>query len=527
MAIKQERSQPGGTAEERLADLQKRKREGAQGGGADRIEAQHKRGKLTARERLAILLDEGSFEEIDALVTHRSEEFGLGKQKYAGDSVVVGYGKIEGRATYVFAQDFTVFGGSLSEAAGEKICKVMDLAMRNGAPIIGINDGGGARIQEGVVSLRGYGEIFTRNVLSSGVIPQISVIMGPTAGGAVYSPAITDFVFMTEGRSYMYITGPDVVRSVTHEDVTHDELGGARVHATKSGVAQFTYEGEEECLLEVRRLFSVLPQNNAEDPPYAEPADSPDRICDELQSLVPEDSSKPYDMHKVIESIIDDGDLIEVHADYARSIVVGFGRMGGRVVGIVANNPGSMAGVLDVDSSRKGARFVRFCDAFNVPIVTLVDVPGYMPGTGQEYGGIIIHGAKLLYAYAEATVPKITVILRKDYGGAYLVMGSKHLRADLNYAWPGAEIAVTGPDAAANIVFRREIEAASDPEAKRAELIEEYRHNLANPYIAAARGFIDDVIEPQDTRIKVIKALEMLQNKVETNPRKKHGNIPL
>jgi propionyl-CoA carboxylase beta chain len=403
----------------------------------------------------------------------------------------------------------------------------MDLAMRNGAPIIGINDGGGARIQEGVVSLRGYGEIFTRNVLSSGVIPQISVIMGPTAGGAVYSPAITDFVFMIEGTSYMYITGPDVVRSVTHEDVTHDELGGARVHATKSGVAQFTYDGEEECLLEVRRLFSFLPQNNAEDPPFAEPADSPDRICDELQSLVPEDSSKPYDVHKVIESIVDDGDIVEVHADYARSIVVGLARMGGRVVGIVANNPGSMAGVLDVDSSRKGARFVRFCDAFNVPIVTLVDVPGYMPGTGQEYGGIIIHGAKLLYAYAEATVPKITVILRKDYGGAYLVMGSKHLRADLNYAWPGAEIAVTGPDAAANIVFRRDIEAASDPEAKRAELIEDYRNNLANPYVAAARGFIDDVIEPQDTRIKVIKALEMLENKVDTNPRKKHGNIPL
>ena len=527
MAIKRERSKPGGSTEDRLADLQKRKQESAQGGGTDRIEAQHKRGKLTARERLAILLDEGSFEEIDALVTHRSEEFGLGKRKYPGDSVVVGYGKIEGRPTYVYSQDFTVFGGSLSEAAGEKICKIMDLAMRNGAPIIGVNDGGGARIQEGVVSLRGYGEIFTRNVLSSGVVPQISVIMGPTAGGAVYSPAITDFVFMTEGTSYMYITGPDVVRTVTHEDVTHDELGGAQVHATKSGVAHFTFESEEECLLEVRRLFSVLPQNNAEDPPYAEPADPPDRTCDELQSLVPEDSSKPYDVHKVIESIVDDGDLIEVHADYARSITVGFSRMDGRVVGIVANNPGSMAGVLDVDSSRKGARFVRFCDAFNVPIVTLVDVPGYMPGTGQEYGGIIIHGAKLLYAYAEATVPKITVILRKDYGGAYLVMGSKHLRADLNYAWPGAEIAVTGPDAAANIVFRREIEAASDPEAKRAELIDEYRRNLANPYVAAARGFIDDVIEPQDTRIKVIKALEMLQNKVDTNPRKKHGNIPL
>ncbi len=527
MAIKRERSPTGGSTEDRLADLHQRKQAAAQGGGSDRIEAQHKRGKLTARERLAILLDEGSFEEIDALVTHRSEEFGLGKQKYPGDSVVVGYGKIEGRPTYVYAQDFTVFGGSLSEAAGEKICKIMDLALRNGAPIIGVNDGGGARIQEGVVSLRGYGEIFTRNVISSGVVPQISVIMGPTAGGAVYSPAITDFVFMIEGTSYMYITGPDVVRTVTHEDVTHDELGGAQVHATKSGVAHFTFDNEEECLLEVRRLFSVLPQNNAEDPPFAEPADSPERTCDELQDLVPKDSSKPYDVHKVIEPLLDDGDFIEVHEAYARSIVVGLGRMGGRVVGIVANNPGSMAGVLDVDSSRKGARFVRFCDAFNIPIFTLVDVPGYMPGTGQEYGGIIIHGAKLLYAYAEATVPKITVILRKDYGGAYLVMGSKHLRADLNYAWPGAEIAVTGPDAAANIVFRREIEAASDPEAKRAELIDDYRQNLANPYVAASRGFIDDVIEPKDTRIRVIRALEMLQNKVDTNPRKKHGNIPL
>jgi propionyl-CoA carboxylase beta chain len=507
--------------------MQTRKAKAALGGGADRIEAQHGRGKLTARERIAILLDEGSFEEIDALVTHRSEEFGLGKQKFLGDSVVTGFGKIDGRLVYVYSQDFTVFGGSLSEAAGEKICKVMDLAMRSGAPIIGINDGGGARIQEGVVSLRGYGEIFTRNVLSSGVVPQLSVIMGPTAGGAVYSPAITDFVFMIQGTSYMYITGPDVVRTVTHEDVTHDELGGAQVHATKSGVAHFTFEAEEECLQDVRRLFSFLPSNNAEDPPYAESGDPPDRTCDELVEIVPDDSSKPYDVHKVIAPILDDNDFLEVHGDYAKSIVVGLGRMGGRVVGIVANNPGYLAGVLDVDSSRKGARFVRFCDAFNIPIVTLVDVPGYMPGTGQEYGGIIIHGAKLLYAYAEATVPKVTVILRKDYGGAYLVMGSKHLRADINYAWPGAEIAVTGPDAAANIVFRREIEAATDPEAKRAELIADYRANLAVPYVAASRGFIDDVIDPKDTRLRVIRALEMLQNKVDTNPRKKHGNIPL
>jgi acetyl-CoA carboxylase carboxyltransferase component len=526
MAVK-ENSKKSAQAADHLQDLKERKEKGALGGGLERIEAQHKRGKLTARERLKVLLDEGSFEEIDALVTHRSEEFGLGKQKFPGDSVVTGFGKIDDRIIYVYAQDFTVFGGSLSEAAGEKICKVMDLAMRNGAPIIGINDGGGARIQEGVVSLRGYGEIFTRNTLASGLVPQISVIMGPTAGGAVYSPAITDFVFMTVGTSYMYITGPDVVRTVTHEDVTHDELGGAQVHATKSGVAQFIHESEEEALQEVRRLVSFIPANNAEDPPLEESADPSDRTCDDIQSLVPEDSSKPYDVHKVVEQIIDDGDFLEVHADYARSIVVGFARMGGRTVGIVANNPGYLAGVLDVDSSRKGARFVRFCDAFNVPIVTLVDVPGYMPGTGQEYGGIIIHGAKLLYAYAEATVPKITVILRKDYGGAYLVMGSKHLRADINYAWPGAEIAVTGPDAAANIVFRREIEAASDPEARRQELIDEYREELAVPYVAAARGFIDDVIDPKDTRIKVIRALEMLQNKVDTNPRKKHGNIPL
>ncbi|MEX0682644.1 MAG: acyl-CoA carboxylase subunit beta [Dehalococcoidia bacterium] len=527
MAIKQEPTQSGGAAEDRLVELGKRKAEAALGGGVERIEAQHKRGKMTARERLAILLDEGTFEETDALVTHRSEEFGLGKQKFPGDSVVTGFGKIDGRLVYVYSQDFTVFGGSLSEAAGEKICKVMDLAMRNGAPIIGINDGGGARIQEGVVSLRGYGEIFTRNVMSSGVVPQISVIMGPTAGGAVYSPAITDFVFMRTGTSYMYITGPDVVRTVMHEDVTHDDLGGAQVHATKTGVAHFIFDTEEDCLQEVRRLVGFLPANNAEDPPMAESGDPLDRSCDELASLVPEDSSKPYDVHKVITPLVDDSDFLEVHSDYAKSIVVGFGRMGGRVVGIVANNPGHLAGVLDVDSSRKGARFVRFCDAFNVPIVTLVDVPGYMPGTGQEYGGIIIHGAKLLYAYAEATVPKITVILRKDYGGAYLVMGSKHLRADINYAWPGAEIAVTGPDAAANIVFRRDIEAASDPEAKREELIADYRKKYGTPYVAASRGFIDDVIDPKDTRIKVIRALEMLQNKVDTNPRKKHGNIPL
>ncbi|HLC28736.1 MAG TPA: acyl-CoA carboxylase subunit beta [Dehalococcoidia bacterium] len=523
MAINEKESK----AEDGTGELERLKALSRQGGGPERIEAQHKRGKLTARERVEILLDEGSFEEMDALATHRSTEFGLDKQKYYGDAVVIGFGKIDGRLVYVFSQDFTVFGGSLSEVAGEKICKVMDLAMKNGAPLIGINDGGGARIQEGVVSLKGYGEIFTRNVLASGVVPQISVVMGPSAGGAVYSPAITDFIFMKHGSGQMYITGPDVVRAVTHEDVTHEDLGGASVHSSKTGVAHFALEGEEDCLNEVRRLVSFIPSNNVEDPPYLEPGDLPDRLCDELASVVPADPSKPYDVHLVIESILDDADFLEVHAGWARSITVGFGRMNGRVVGLVANNPAHMAGVLDVDSSRKGARFVRFCDAFNVPILTLVDVPGYLPGTGQEYGGIIVHGAKLLYAYAEATVPKVTVILRKDYGGAYLVMGSKHLRADINYAWPGAEIAVTGPDAAANIIFRREIEAAQDPEAKRKELIEEYRRNFANPYIAASRGFIDDVIDPRETRIKVIRALEMLQNKTDTNPPKKHGNIPL
>ncbi len=512
---------------DRLAELKRLKESSQLGGGAERIEAQHKRGKLTARERINILLDEGSFEELDALVTHRSSEFGLDKQRILSDSVVTGYGKIDGRLVYVYSQDFTVFGGSLSEAAGEKICKVMDLGLRQGAPVIGINDGGGARIQEGVVSLKGYGEIFTRNVISSGVVPQISVIMGPCAGGGVYSPAITDFIFMTQGTSQMYITGPDVVRAVTHEEVTHEDLGGAGVHSTRTGIAHFACEGDEECLHEVRRLISFIPSNNMEDPPFMETSDSPDRRCEDLASIVPEDPQKPYDVHNVIEAIVDDGDFMEVHAGWAKSIAVGFGRMNGRVAGIVANNPMHIAGVLDVDSSRKGARFVRFCDAFNVPIVTLVDVPGYLPGTGQEYGGIIVHGAKLLYAYAEATVPKITIILRKDYGGAYLVMGSKHLRADVNLAWPNAEIAVTGPDAAANIIFRREVEAAQDPDARRKELIADYRRNFANPYIAASRGFVDDVIDPADTRIKVIRALEMLQNKTDSNPPKKHGNIPL
>ncbi|GBD14254.1 Propionyl-CoA carboxylase beta chain [bacterium HR25] len=511
---------------DKLEELQRLKELSRQGGGPERIEAQHARGKLTARERLNILLDEGSFEELDSLVLHRSHEFGLDKQRYYGDAVVTGYGTIDGRPVYVFAQDFTVLGGSLSEAVGEKICKVMDLAMKNGAPIIGINDSGGARIQEGVVSLRGYGDIFLRNTLASGVIPQVSVIMGPCAGGAVYSPALTDFVFMTS-TAYMYITGPDVVRAVTQEEVTHEQLGGPQVHATKSGVAHFIVDGEEACLQEVRRLLSFLPSNNMEDPPYQPPTDDPNRLCDDLLEIVPAESTRPYDMHEVIYRIVDDGDFMEVHPYWGASVVVGFARMNGHVVGIVGNNPAALAGVLDIDSSRKAARFVRFCDAFNIPIVTLVDVPGYLPGTDQEYGGIIVHGAKLLYAYSEATVPKVTCIVRKAYGGAYLVMGSKHLRADINYAWPTAEIAVMGPEGAVNIVFRREIEQAADPEARRRELIEEYRQRFANPYIAASRGFIDDVIDPRETRVKIIKALEMLKNKTDTNPPKKHGNIPL
>ena len=513
--------------DEKSSELQRLKELAQLGGGEERIEAQHKRGKLTARERLNILLDDGTFEELDSLMTHRSVDFGLDKQKYYGDAVVTGYGKVDGRLVYVYAQDFTVFGGSLSEAAADKICKVMDLAMKNGATIIGINDGGGARIQEGVVALKGYGDIFLRNTLASGVVPQISVIMGACAGGGVYSPAITDFIFMTAGTSQMCITGPDVVRAVTQEEVTIEELGGAQVHSSKTGVAHFAIEGEEDCLAEVRRLLSFLPANNMEDPPYSEPVDDPSRSCDDLASIVPADPSKPYDAHDVIYSIVDDGDFLEVHPFWATNIVVGFARLGGRPVGVVANNPVSLAGVLDVESSRKGARFVRFCDAFNVPIVTLVDVPGYLPGTDQEYGGIITHGAKLIYAYAEATVPKVTVIVRKAYGGAYDVMGSKHLRADVNYAWPSAEIAVMGPDGAVNIIFRREIEAASDAEAKRKELVEQYRQQFANPYVTASRGFIDDVIEPRDTRLKIIRALEMLQNKTDSNPPKKHGNIPL
>jgi acetyl-CoA carboxylase carboxyltransferase component len=510
----------------KLDELHRMKEQGQLGGGQSRIDAQHKRGKLTARERIAILLDEGTFEELDALVTHRTTYFGLADQKYLGDSVVTGYGKVDGRPVYIFSQDFTVFGGSLSEVAGEKITKVQELALKNGAPIIGLNDGGGARIQEGVESLRGYGEIFTNNTLASGVIPQLSVILGPAAGGAVYSPAITDFIFMT-GAAQMYITGPDVVKAVTGEEVTHQQLGGAEIHATRSGVAHFMVEGEEACLQEVRRLLSFLPLNNMEDPPIVDGGDDPARAAADLIEIVPDDSNRPYDVRDVIDRLGDNGDFLEVHAGFAANIVVGFMRMDGRSVGVVANQPAYLAGVLDIDASRKAARFVRFCDAFGIPLLTLVDIPGFLPGTAQEYGGIIIHGAKLLFAYAEATVPKVSVILRKAYGGAYLVMSSKHLRGDINYAWPIAETAVMGSQGAVDIIQREEIRAAADPAAARKRLVDEYNEKFQNPYIAAARGFVDDVIDPRQTRAKVIRAFEMLQNKSDTNPPKKHGNIPL
>lgn len=510
-----------------VARLEEMKARGRLGGGQARIDAQHKRGKLSARERLALLLDPGSFEELDSLMTHRATLFGMENDKPLGDAVVTGWGTIDGRLVYVYSQDFTVFGGSLSEVAGEKIIKVMDLALKNGAPVLGINDGGGARIQEGVSSLRGYGEIFTLNTLASGVIPQISIIMGATAGGGVYSPAITDFIFMVEGTSQMFITGPDVIRAVTGEEITLEELGGAHTHATRSGVAHFAIAGEEECLTEVRRLLSFLPLNNMEDPPVLSCDDPSGRRAEDMLDFVPEESTRTYDVRGVIERIVDYGDFLEVHADWAQNIVVGFARMAGRTVGIVGNQPAVLAGSLDIDAARKAARFVRFCDCFNIPIVTLTDVTGFLPGTDQEYRGIITHGAKLLYAYAEATVPKIAVVMRKSYGGAYLVMSSKHLRGDINYAWPIGELAVMGADGAVNIVNREEIRAADDPEARRRELIEEYKNNFSNPYAAAARGFIDDVIDPRDTRLKIIRALEMLQNKADRNPPKKHGNIPL
>jgi propionyl-CoA carboxylase beta chain len=510
-----------------LARLRDLREQAFLGGGERRIQQQHAKGKLTARERLDLLLDEGSFEELDIFVTHRISDFGMGDQQVLGDGVVTGWGKIDGRLVYVFSQDFTVFGGSLSEAHAEKIVKVMDMAMKNGAPVIGLNDSGGARIQEGVLSLGGYADVFLRNVLASGVVPQISAIMGPCAGGAVYSPAMTDFILMVKDTSYMFVTGPNVVKTVTHEDVTFETLGGATTHSTVSGVAHFALDSEEECLMAIRRLMSFIPSNNLDDPPVMPTDDPAGRMDEELNSIIPDLPTKGYDMKTVIRKIVDNDDFLEVHEHYAGNIIIGFARLGGRPVGIVAQQPLVLAGVLDIDSSDKAARFVRFCDCFNIPIVTFVDVPGFLPGVRQEHGGIIRHGAKLLYAYCEATVPKVTVITRKAYGGAYDVMNSKHVRGDINYAWPTAEIAVMGVDGAVNIIFKDQIEESDDPEATRRKLVVDYQEKFTNPYVAAARGFIDDVIEPKQTRPKLISALQMLRNKRDTNPPKKHGNIPL
>lgn len=516
--------------EDRHAELEKKLRAAREGGGVERIERQHAAGKLTARERIALLLDTGSFVEVDALVTHRCADFGMEKQRIPGDGVVCGHGLVEGRLVYIFAQDFTVFGGSLSETNAQKICKVMDLAVENGAPIIGLNDSGGARIQEGVASLAGYADIFLRNTMASGVVPQISAILGPCAGGAVYSPAITDFIFMVEKTSYMFITGPEVIKTVTHEDVTKEELGGARTHSARSGVSHFTSADDAACLLAIRELLSFLPSNNLDDPPASTSDDDPGREDESLDQLVPKDPDKPYDIKKLIAAVVDDGRCMEVQSDYAKNIVVGFARLGNRSVGVVANQPAYLAGVLDIDASIKGARFVRFCDAFNIPLITFEDVPGFLPGTQQEFGGIIKHGAKLLYAFAEATVPKITVITRKAYGGAYCVMASKHLRTDVNFAYPTAEIAVMGPEGAVNILYRRELEAAATEEAavaRRAELVQKYRDKFSNPYVAAERGFIDAIIEPRKTRSYLIRALRQLVGKRSSLPPKKHGNIPL
>ncbi len=498
-----------------------------EGGGAERLKRQHDRGKLGARERLDVLLDPGSFIELDRFVEHRSTDFGLDQQKIPGDGVVTGYGSIDGRTVYVFSQDFTVFGGSLSEAHAEKICKIVDLAVRNGSPVIGLNDSGGARIQEGVASLGGYAELFWRNTMASGVVPQISAILGPCAGGAVYSPAITDFVFMVQGISHMFVTGPNVVKTVTHEEVSFEDLGGARVHSTTSGVAHFARSTEIECLQAIRELLSFLPMNNTEPPPIRETGDPHDRADEELLDVVPDVATQPYDMHDVIGRIVDDGGFLEVHAGWAANLITGFARLGGRPVGVIANQPAVLAGVLDIDASRKGARFVRFCDAFNIPLVTFEDVPGFLPGVAQEHGGIIVHGAKLLYAYCEATVPKLTVITRKAYGGAYDVMSSKHIRGDLNLAWPTAEIAVMGPKGAVEILYRKEIREAADPVSRAAELEEEFREKFAHPYLAARRGFLDDVIDPRETRARLISGLHMLANKRDRNPPRKHGNIPL
>src|SRR5213596_1645997 len=510
-----------------IEELEAKRAAARLGGGEKRIAAQHAKGRLTARERLRVLLDQGSFEEYDMYVEHNCVDFGMQDQVFPGDGVVTGSGTINGRLVYVFAQDFTVFGGSLSERHAQKICKVMDMAMRVGAPLIGLNDSGGARIQEGVMSLAGYADIFLRNTLASGVIPQISAIMGPCAGGAVYSPAITDFIIMVKNTSYMFVTGPDVIKTVTHEEVTKEELGGAMTHNATSGVAHFAAEDDRECLAIVRDLLSFLPSNNLDDAPRARANDSPDREDPALDQLVPASPNQPYDMLDLIHAVADEGRFLEVHQHYARNLIVGFARLGGRAVGIVANQPAVLAGTLDINASVKGARFVRFCDAFNIPLVTFEDVPGFLPGTVQEYGGIIRHGAKLLFAFAEATVPKVTIITRKAYGGAYCVMSSKHIRTDFNYAWPTAEIAVMGPEGAVNILYKRELDAAADPARLRAEKVAEFREKLANPYIAAGRGFIDEVIQPRETRRKLIAALRNLENKRDKNPPKKHGNIPL
>ena len=512
---------------EKLDLLERRRAESEQGGGPERVKAQHAKGKLSARERLDVLLDEGSFVELDRFVTHRSHDFGLETQKTYGDGVVTGSGRISGRPVYVFSQDFTVFGGSLSEAFAEKICKVMDLAMRNGCPVVGLNDSGGARIQEGVVSLGGYAEIFLRNTLASGVIPQISAILGPCAGGAVYSPAITDFIYMVKGTSYMFVTGPNVVKTVTHEDVTMERLGGADTHAGTSGVAHFAHDSEMASLQAIRELFRYIPQNNLGTAPRGAGTDPRDRRDEALLDVVPDHPNKPYDMHDVLRRVVDDGEFYEVHADFAGNILCGFAHLGGHSVGIVANQPAVLAGVLDINASSKAARFIRFCDAFNIPVVTFEDVPGFLPGVAQEHGGIIKHGAKLLYAYCEATVPKLTVITRKAYGGAYDVMSSKHIRGDYNVAWPTAEIAVMGPKGAVEILFRKEISESADPVAATEARVAEYAAKFANPYVAASRGYLDDIIDPRETRPRLIEALDTLSTKRDRNPPRKHGNIPL
>ncbi|MDP8229470.1 MAG: acyl-CoA carboxylase subunit beta [Candidatus Electryoneaceae bacterium] len=512
---------------EKQTELARRREEAMLGGGQKRIDTQHAKGKLTARERIDLLLDPGSFSEIDMFVKHRSRDYGLDKHHYPGDGVITGYGRIDGRLIFLFAQDFTVLGGSLAEAHGAKICKIMDMALKMGAPVIGINDSGGARVQEGVVSLGAYADLFLRNTLVSGVIPQISAIMGPCAGGAVYSPAITDFTFMVRQTSYMFVTGPKVVKTVTHEEITSEELGGADTHATKSGVAHFAMDSEADTMEGIRKLLSFLPSNNMDDPPITPTDDPLNRVDDDLDSIIPDNPNKPYDIKDVIIPVVDDKDFFEVHAEFAQNIVVGFARLAGKPIGIIANQPAILAGVLDINSSRKGARFIRFCDAFNIPIITFEDVPGFLPGTDQEWRGIIVNGAKLLYAYSEATVPKITVITRKAYGGAYDVMNSKHIRGDINFAWPSAEIAVMGPKGAVEIIFSKQIAASDNPDETAEQLIAEYTEKFANPYIAAERGYVDEVIEPRYTRSKLIIALTMLENKVDDNPKKKHGNIPL